>query len=182
MNDEELKSMWIKQATPVQTISLEQIREQADALRRAHIREYWWGQLSCAAAIVIFAAFAVFMNEGRMRLGCALVALGSVIVLYRMRKFASIGTPPAADVAAPYVDYMKAELGRQRDALRAVLLWFIAPVVPGLVVLVWSMSFDNGLAFPWQIPLMFVVPFVVAIWMHYAEARRLQRRIDELKS
>jgi hypothetical protein len=180
MNDEELKSMWSNQAIPVQTISLEQIREQADALRRSHIREYWMGQVSCAAVIVIFAAFAIFVNDGRMRLGCALTALGSVIVLYRMRQLASIRALPAADIAAPYVDFMKAELGRQRDALRGVVLWFIAPNVPGLVALVWSMSHDNGIAFPWQIPMMFVIPFLVAIWMHFAKARRLQRKIDAL--
>ncbi len=180
MNDEDLKSMWGNQATPVQTISLEQIRKQADALRRAHILENRIAQLSCLAVIVIFAAFAFFRSEGRMRLGCVLVALGSVIVLHRLRKQASIRTLPADNIAAPYLDYMKAELGRQRDALRSVLRWYIGPVVPGLVVLVWSMSYESGPDFPWQVPLLFVVPFLVVIWMHFAEARRLQRKIDEL--
>jgi len=182
MSDEDIKSLWRHQPEPEQVVTLEQIRQQAEALHRRHIRENWYGQLSCSAVMLVFGVFTFLPSRDMMRLGAALVVLGSAVILYRLRRRASIGTPPEDAIAGPYLEYMKAELSRQRDALRAVLLWYVAPVTPGLVLLVRGMANDSGLAFPWQLALLFMVPFLVVIWMHFAKARRLQRRIDELQT
>jgi len=67
--------------------------------------------------------------------GAALVALGAIYVCWRLHVLARAAS--RAEIAAAAENcatFHRAELARQRDALRAVWRWYLGPLVPGLVV------------------------------------------------
>lgn len=180
MNDQDIKTLWRAQPAPAATITLDQIQQQAGKFHRTISRRNRIEEWACFAVMLIFGIYAWLLPGTLMRIGSALVVLGSVVILHQLRTRASVGAPPAGSLARSHVEYMRAELGRQRDALRSVWLWYVGPTVPGLVVFVWGLADRLGPGLPWQIPVMFVVPFLVVIWMNVAAARALQRRIDAL--
>ena len=116
-----------------------------------------------------------------MRTGCVLLVLGTLVILYQLRRRASVSALPGQGAARTYVAYLRAELVHQRDALRGIWLWYVAPTVPGIGVLLWGMAESDPSGFPWWPMLaLFVVPFGVVIWMNIAAARTMQQKIDEL--
>jgi hypothetical protein len=78
---------------------------------------------------------------------------------------------------------------RQRDARKSAWLWYIAPCLPGMVLMMMGRWFQThaswrSLAWDHEIILMssgVVVLVLVGIWLlQMWSARRLQRKIDEL--
>ena len=181
MNDQELKSLWKSQPLDVETVSLDAIRSVANGFHAAILRRTRQEESACYLVMLIFGVFAWFQETTMMRTGCVLIILGTLVMLYQLRKRAAIRALPTQYVASTYVDYFRAELVRQRDALRAIWLWYIAPAVPGVAVLVWGMAEKDLSGFPW-LPMLalFVVPFGVVVWMNLKVAHEMQQKIDEL--
>jgi hypothetical protein len=108
-------------------------------------------------------------------------------LVWQLHRRASAKRVPEAGEAA--VDFYRAELTRQRDALRSVGVWYIAPVVPGMTLLLMGRWFQSH-ATKWPVGadhfiilLCAAVAVLVflAIWLlNQRGADRLQRRIDEL--
>jgi hypothetical protein len=82
------------------------------------------------------------------------------------------------------VQFFRGELERQRDAIKNVWPWYLAPMVPGYVMLTiaYAVSFPRPVrwigagAFD-----LFVVLLFIGIWkVNMRAARCLQRSIDEL--
>jgi hypothetical protein len=89
----------------------------------------------------------------------------------------------------PLIEFHRRELMRQRDAARSVGLWYIAPVIPGAVMMTLGRYFQfhapgRTIAADHQIIILctFIVALVFAVvWLlNVWAAERLQRRIDEL--
>ncbi|MES2317565.1 MAG: hypothetical protein V4631_08715 [Pseudomonadota bacterium] len=181
MNDQELKLLWKSQPLDAETMSLDTIRRAANDFHATIVRRNRQEAFASYLVMLIFGVFAWIQESTTMRIGCILIVLGTPVMLYQLRKRAAISALPSQDMAGTYVAYFRSELIRQRDALRAIWLWYIAPAVPGVAVLVWGMAEMDPSGFPW-IPVlaMFIVPFGVAFWMNLAAARRMQQKIDEL--
>jgi hypothetical protein len=181
MNDQELKSLWKSQALDAETVSLDAIRGVAKGFQATILRRNRQEESAGYLVMLIFGVFAWLLETTTMRAGCVLIILGTLVMLYQLRKRAAIGALPTQGAASTYVDYFRAELVHQRDALRAIWLWYIAPVVPGVAVLVWGMAEYGTSGFPWLPMLgMFLVPFGVVVWMNLKAARKMQQKIDEL--
>lgn len=181
MNEHELKSLWKSQPLDAETVPLEAIRGVAEGFQATILRRNRQEELAAYLVLVIFGVFAWIQETTTMRTGCVLIILGTLVMLYQLRKRAAIGALPTQGVASTYVDYFRAELIRQRDAMRAIWLWYIAPAVPGVAVLVWGMAENDLIGFPWLPMLaMFLVPFGVVAWMNLKVAHKMQRKIDEL--
>ncbi|MES2320961.1 MAG: hypothetical protein V4633_01730 [Pseudomonadota bacterium] len=181
MNDQELKSMWKSQALAAETVSLDAVRGAAQGFHATIVRRNRYEQWSCYLVMLVFGYFAWQLPSTTMRAGCLLVILGTLVMLYQLRKRAAVGNLPGLGLADSYVAYFRAELVRQRDALRSIWLWYISPAVPGISVLLWGMAESDPSGFPWwPMAAMFVLPFGVAFWMNLAAARKMQRKIDEL--
>jgi hypothetical protein len=180
MNYQELKTMWKTQPVHSGPLSLDQIKRDAEAFHRTVVRQNRAGAAGAIAIMLIFGAYAWFLPDVVIRIGSGLVAAGALVALLTHRKLASTRGLPQDGVASTYVDYFRAELIRQRDGLRSVWLWGVAPFLPGTSLIVYGMGHQHGGVLPWQIPAMFVVPTLVAIWMHFAHARKIQHKIDAL--
>ena len=181
MNDQELKSLWKSQPLDAEAVSPETIRGMAEGLHATLLRrnslEKWAGYL----VILIFGLFAWIQETTTMRTGCVLMVVGTLVMLYQLRRRASVSALPVQGVGRSYVDYVRAELIHQRDAARSIWLWYIAPAVPGFAVLVWGMAENNPLEFPWlPVVAMFVVPLGVVLFMNLNVARKMQQKIDEI--
>lgn len=181
MNEQELKSLWQTQPLDAETVSLDTIRGIAEGFHATISRRNRQEALAGVLVMLIFGAFAWIQESATMRTGCILVVLGTLVMLYQLRKRAAIRTFPVRDMARSYVGYLRAGLVHQRQAARTVWLWGIGPAVPGVAVLIWGMAENDPSGFPWLPMLaMFLVPFGVVVWMNFKVARTMQQKIDEI--
>ena len=105
------------------------------------------------------------------------------IQLYRK---GSIKSLPSDLEASSSLQFFRRELERQRDAVRNVWPWYLAPLVPGYVMftIAYVVSFPRPVrwigvgAFD-----LFMVLVFIGVWkMNLRAARCLQRSIDELNA
>ncbi|MBY8829596.1 hypothetical protein [Hephaestia mangrovi] len=157
-------------------------RELDRRVRRRNALEYGAGAL----LIPIFGAVALMQHDWLLRAACAAILLGVIVVLRGVHVHG--GAARKEDWAAPVLDHHRAQLVRQRDALRSVWQWYLAPLVPGLALLfaaVWRMAYVHAGALAATariVPavLIAVIVFTGIHWLNRAAARRLTRAIDAL--
>lgn len=131
-----LKAAWLSQ--PVEHIQMSTMELAAVATRferkihRRNLIEYIAG----IGAAVVFGASAIFSHQGWiMRAGDALAVLGVTVVLWQLNLRASPRRAPTEGPPENLLAFQRAELVRQRDALRGVPVWYILPIVPSFVVI-----------------------------------------------
>jgi len=96
----------------------------------------------------------------------------------------SAGESPADDLASVH----RRELVRQRDALRSVWRWYLAPFVPGLLVFIVGTTIEAGVHAPlWAViatsavSLGFVSLIFAGVWaLNAYAARKLDQEINSL--
>ena len=86
-----------------------------------------------------------------------------------------------------YTSRYREELRRQQSALRTVWLWYLGPLVPGLVLFTIGMGrlieHAPGSRRPmWPFVVVMVAVFAAVWLLNLWGARRLQHQIDELSS
>ena len=145
--------------------------------------------LGVAAAVVVAFFGFEFWRAGDVlvRTGFALLIAGMVYVVWQLHARGSSKTLPRDAGLSSYVEFQRHELERQRDALERVRRWYLAPLVPGMAVLL--MAF--GLANPGHAKQIWLVVAIEALVMgailfgiaklNDAAARKLQDQIDELE-
>jgi uncharacterized membrane protein YecN with MAPEG domain len=186
-SDLDPRKLWQSQPTEYDPMTLAAIHEKARVfgakVRRRNAIEY------IASAVVVLGFLPAVLHRGSwmMQAGGALIIAGTVFMVWQLHRRASAKSVPQAGKAA--VDFYRAELTRQRDALRSVAVWYIAPFVPGMALLLMGRWFQSH-ATRWPVGadhfiilLTAAVAFLVfmVIWLlNQRGADRLQRRIDEL--
>jgi len=183
---DDMKDVWQKQAAENATVSLEEVRRKAGRFRATifwrNVREYsvlglltaWFGLYAWRSPFPV------------MRVGNGLTVAGLLYAGYQLHKRASAAAAPADLARKTCLHFHRAQLERQRDALRGVWRWYLGPMIPGLAVIAvaagiagFERSWSAGLA---------VVLFAVAGAMLYVglgrlnqgAARRLQGQIEAL--
>ena len=152
MNFDQLGEEW--RATNAAAATPEQ-REQLIATTRRRIESFWRRILrrdliETAAAVFVIMAFGLMQFRSDFatleRIGAGVIVVGAAYIIYRMHTARRSTRPPA--VEAPLKDYCNTELVRlaiQIKLLRSVLIWYLAPIMLGLVL----MSFGrHGLTKP----------------------------------
>ena len=182
------QKLWQSQATEYEPMTLTAIHEKArtfqSRVRRRNAIEY------IAGVIVILAFLPVSLHRGSwmMQAGGALIIAATVFVLWQLHRRGSARIVPEA--GEPMAGFFRAELIRQRDALRSVGVWYLAPFVPGMALVLLGRWFQSHVP---HRPLgtdhllialttvIIIVPVFLVIWLlNMRGAERLQRRIDEL--
>ena len=172
------KNLWTTQPSDGFSLSLAEVHAQAEKLHRT-VRQRNLGEYIAAAVVVIgFGLYAVVLPGAMVKLGSLMVLVGTLLVVWQLHR----RTAPLPVSAADCLAHLSAELIRQRDALRSVLLWYLGPLVPGIAV------FLAGLYV--QIPqarrhvlftaVLCIVVFAGVWALNRWGASRLQRRIDAL--
>jgi uncharacterized membrane protein YjjB (DUF3815 family) len=176
----------IWQSQPVEGIkmSTEALRQRSGKFENKilwrNVREY---VLSLIAAVG-FGYFFAKTHEALFRIAYALFIAGLGWVVFQLHRKGSARSMPAALGTSTCLQCFRAELERQRDVVKNVWPWYLAPLVPGFVIL--TAAYMQALPFPaslaaaaWLDGIVAVLFFLV--WkMNVRAARCLQRTIDEL--
>jgi hypothetical protein len=160
-------------------------------IARRNLREYFAG----AFVIAIFAYYTWMFPTLTLRIGCGLIIFGTIYVIYQLHRRASARPAPADLGQRSCVDFQRAELERQRDALRSVWSWYLLPFVPGMCVFLFGIfqfaigitqaagrPFHAGIAVAAMALIAgCVVVVFFAVWrLNRWAANKLQTQIDEL--
>jgi len=168
-------------------MSLAEIHQKARKLERGvrwrNIREY----LASMVVIAFFVPVLLRPGSWMMQAGAALIIAATVFVAWQLHRRTATGPTPEAGEALR--DYHRRSLIRQRDAVRSVGGWYMAPFAPGMVLLMlgrWFQAHTPGrsLAMDHLAILagsgVVVLIFGLVWWLNQWGAKRLQKQIDEL--
>ena len=134
--DDPLKAAWLSQPVEPTRMSTVELAVAAvrfeEKIRRRNQREYVAG----AFLVPIFAAFIVFGHQDWIaRASYALGILGVLFILWQLHLRTRPHSAPIQGSVESLLGFQRAELVRQRDALKAVPLWYLLPLTPCFVVL-----------------------------------------------
>jgi len=181
-----VQELW--QTQPVEGIkmSVEEIRRRAGKFERK-IR--WRNRRETVGCVVVSGLFTYFLIDTHnllFRISYGLFIAAMIWVAVQLYRKGSIKSLPAGLEAASSLQFFRQELERQRDAIRNVWPWYLAPLVPGYVML----TIAYAVSFPRPVGWIgveafdaFVVLVFIGIWkLNLRAARCLQRSIDELNA
>jgi membrane protein implicated in regulation of membrane protease activity len=182
----DIKTLWRNQKTE-DTVTLENVHERAakfqKRVRNRNRREY----IAAVFVIAVFSWYIWILPDWYMKAGSALVIIAALFVTWQLHVRGSASRLPQDGSAMGDIDFHRRELIRQRDALKSVWLWYLAPFVPGMVLFTFGMYrhlvATGHAVHPTRFALaaagnllVFAIIWILNAWA----ARRLQRRIDEL--
>jgi len=162
------------------------------SIRRRNLREY----LAAGFVAGIFAYYCWIFPTLLLRIGCGLIIIGTAYVVYQLHRRASARPMPADMGLRNCVDFQRAELVRQRDALNAVWTWYLLPFLPGMAVFLIGLfyftmqlteaagrHFHMGAAVAgFGLVAGCIALVFLAIWrLNRSVAKKLQKEIDDLE-
>ena len=181
------QGLWQGQKKEYDDMSLADIHMKArrfeSKIQRRNALEY----VACGVVIIGFGPALFTGPHWLMRAGAGLVMLAVPYVGWQLHRRGA-----AEGLSAPgetLVDAYRRQLTRQRDALRSVGSWYLAPFVPGLVLLtvgMWLAPPRPGVPIERKEASLLlgaavmVVAFAAIWWLNQRGAKRLQRMIDDL--
>ncbi len=169
-------------------MSLAEIHARAERfqsrIERRNLIEYVAG----ASVVAMFSYFAFTIPAPIVQAGCVLIILGTLYVSWKLATLARAPATRDKDPAQSWADFHRAELVRQRDALRTVWSWYLAPFVPGILVFLGGTAFSPDLPAPfWAKASVFAMglAFVAALFgaiglINMRAAKRLDAEIAKL--
>ena len=146
-NDNSLRSLWRQDSDTLEPLPLAEVKSRATAFNRAigkrNRREY----VAVAFVALIFGLYVVILPDILLKIGSLFVIAGGFVMARQLSRQTSQPDPgaEAADVHA----YYRARLVTEERMLARVGLWYIGPLVPGLVVFIAGLAgqFDSALGF-----------------------------------
>lgn len=179
---EDLRRLWKGQPDDVTGLSLDVVRTRSHLLeRRVRRRNY----VEYAAALVVLAFVGPRMwtaPNGVLRAGAIALLAGITYVTYRTYTAASPRTMPADAGVLSSVEFHRAELERQRDALHDN--WrYLLPFWPGMALILVGLVMeqpDRWLFAVGTAALTMLIAFQIA-WTNKRSAKALQETIDRFK-
>jgi hypothetical protein len=184
------KTLWKEQAMQATSFSPDYLERQSDCLTRAVKRRNTIEYVAAGLVALFFGANALGlfgMPAGDVQAfthvaGSLLMIAGAAVVAWQLHARAS-ATPPNPG-ATGTLGYHLTALKRQRDALKAVWLWYVGPLIPGFAVLfagAWlNPAADKVVLAVIQSVVVLVLIGVLAL--NRRAARRMQREIDRLEA
>lgn len=179
--------LWQSQAQEHEPMSLAEIHQKA---RTFQTKIRWRNGREYIASILVILGFSPVLlhrDSWMMQLGAALVIAATVFAAWWMHRRASAKAVP--EFGESIRDFHRQELIRQRDALRSVGLWGLAPIAPGMILIMLGRWFQSHVA---SRPIaedhlrILLASGLVALmcggfwWLNQRGADRLQKQIDQL--
>lgn len=183
MTELELKRAWRTQPPGARHPTLEETRRAARRVaRRVGVRNAAEYVAAAAAALVLVRYLWLFPTPW-MRAGSAACLVAVLFLAWQLRRRAS-ALPPSELGAMPWRARHRAQLVRQRDALRSAWLWYVAPLVPGLVLFRWGVETElpegGPFARGWVINAGLALGLVAVAVVNRLVSGHLGRQIDAL--
>jgi len=162
-------------------MSAQEVRGLAEKFERTISRRNRREYVAAAFVVAWFSVWAWFAESAVVALGCWLVALAALWVVFHLHRRGTARRPAGEQEAMSGLAFHRSELVRQRDLLRSVWWWYLLPFVPGMLLIRVGYSLDGSKRLDWLVPGIFVaVTFVGIGLLNQRVARKLQRRIDDL--
>jgi len=177
-----MTQLWQRQSAETAPILLDDVRRRADRVERVVRRRNWWGLIVCAAEVLAFGGMWIAYPDATQRLGCTMTLVGLLYMSVQLARRSAVR--PAADLGlAAGLDFLRAELTRQRDFHRGAWFWsrFVLFVPGPLVFAVGSARVFPSLST--QIAVVAGVYIAIALWaipLNRRVARGYQRALDAL--
>ena len=183
----DVKAIWGAQAVEPDLVTVEQIRVNANKFQSRVQRR---NRIEYAAGVLVIAGFGSYLwifPTLLMRMGSLLIIAGAIFIMAWIYFRASVNPIPSQISFMDYMSRYREELRRQQTALRTVWLWYLGPLVPGLVLFTIGMSrlleHAPGSRRPMWPLLVVMIGVFAGVWLlNLWGARKLQRPIDELSS
>jgi hypothetical protein len=186
MTQDPAKQAWQASVAIAGTPPLEEVRKGADKFYRTIRLRNRIEYVACIVVVAAFGSYAFTLPHVLQKLGSVLVVLATFYVAWQLHRRAS-AVPPETAGTMPLLLFARAQLARQRDALRSIFWWYMLPFIPGVVVMLIGNWLDPKFALTgapaWVRWLVFVgmIAIMGGIWgLNQTGARKLQRRIDEI--
>jgi hypothetical protein len=180
MSDQRLKDLWKQQAVDTPTFTPESLQARANAfyrtIRRRNVREHAAGAVVVAANTFYWWLFEDLLT----RIACLLIIAGTLFVTVQLHRRACARRPSPEQLAAPVSTYHRAELVRQRDALRSVFFWYLLPMFPGIELFFLARQLQMNASMNLSVYLLYPALAAVIVWLNRYAAGKLQQQIDEL--
>jgi hypothetical protein len=177
---------WKSCGLDAQLPSLEEVQAGADRFRSKVNRRNMIEYVASAFVIVVFTIYVFVLPIMLVKIGSALVVLGTFVVVWQLYTRASPLSPADAGTMS-VCEHLRAQLVRQRDALASVFWWYLAPFIPGLGLMIVGKPLESletggptvlvGSLVP-ALPVLLV--FYGIWWLNRRGARMLQAKIDEI--
>ena len=184
----DIKILWRNQKTEGTAVTLENIHERAakfqKRVRNRNLREY----IVIPFLVLVFGWYMWIFPGWMMKTGSALSIAAVLFVAWQLyRRGLSQRMPEGSGMGL--VEFHRHQLVRQRDLLKSALLWYIAPLFPGVVLITlgrWFQFHAPWRSLAWDHEVIILVAVIMAlgfgiIWLvNVLAATKLQRKIDEL--
>jgi hypothetical protein len=181
MPSDDLQRIWQRQPVTATPIEMEQIRRKAgclhDRVRARNRRE----TIAGVVAIALLTWFTFGKADALQRASFVLLIAGMLYVLWHLWRHGRASELPSDLGATDAVTFHVRQLTRQRDLLRGILWWYLAPFCPG-----WAVGAVSAARRSW-VPAAILAVFVTSAmwlvwWLNRRAADRLDRQIAELTS
>jgi hypothetical protein len=166
--------------------SVGELEKRESALARKESTRRWSESVAGGLSIAALGAIAVGLaSMPRTRIAAALLVLGELAVIATLWRRATRRRvpPPMAASTSEHIAHYRAELLRERDALRSVERWYLAPTAPGLLYFPIAIADDLGIdGFVMEVvwAISFAVVAMVIVGVQRRAACRLDREIAAL--
>lgn len=183
-----LQNLWTQQKEETFSMSIADIHVRA-ARFQAGVRQRNWREHIVAAVMVgVFGWIGWMAPDLAVKIGAALIVLGIVYVSVQLATKARAGSAQDLASAKTWAVFYREELMRQYMALRDVWRWYLAPLAPGLLVLMAGASFAPDRSAPLfaKAILFGVCLLIVAVvfwgvaWINLRAARQIKAQIDAI--
>lgn len=139
-------TLWTAQASDARGLSAAELTERARLFRRRLWRrdlvEYAAGLL----VLPVFIWFGWIANHTGVRIACATIVAGTLVVMWNLWRRRPGGAPDA--LATDASSHYRAQLVAQRDALASIGRWYLGPFIPGLALFVIATTHASAQAMP----------------------------------
>lgn len=176
-NAPDLKNLWRDQPMETPPMTLEQIHARGfqSRVKLRNMIEYVAG----AVVVAVFGSYTVILDDPILKAASVLVIVGALVVVFQLHRRGSARPTPAADALA----FHRAELARQREAMRSAWLWYLAPFLPGLILFIVGMLLthpDAPLSWKLTLPGLTLLYGGIWFWINRRARRRLEAQIAEI--
>lgn len=154
-------------------------------IRSRNMIEY----IAAVFVVVFFGWMTATVPEPIVQVGAGLIMAGALYVCWQLYRLGRAATRGELDAGAQsWSTFHRGELVRQREALRTVWSWYLAPFVPGMLVFLAGVSFTdaNPAPFPARLAVflaglgLMAAVFAVIRLLNAAAAKKLDAEIAAL--
>ena len=188
MQSDDIRHVWQAQGSGAAPLPIEELRKRGEKFRSTIVRRNRREYIAITLMVPYFSYFAWTARPLLMRMGNGLIVAALFYIAYQLHRRTAISSGPEELPRQSCLAFYRAELVRQRNALRGVWKWYLGPLLPGIATIAASLcsaSFRKS-ALAGLISVAWVGAMALFVWWIARlnlrnGAGRIQREIDELE-